>query len=705
MKKVELGKTYLGVVEDNKDPQKLGRLRIRVMDIYEELPKEDLPWASPWKDLNGNEFNIPDIGKVLIVVFEHADVYKPEFIFSDHFNINLENKIKTLSESDYLSMKSLLFDHRTQIYVNESEGLKIDHKYNNINIKENSINLNLKDNNRSLNLGDETANQQVILGNNFFQWFDEFITALMLPGASTHIAGIPNPAFIQTCMKYQALKTTQFLSHHVNCVNNNLITTVKTTQRQDDPQLGDGWTSTKEENTLTTKTTENFTPVPGDKPTYDDTYKAPPVEQGVPDNTDTSALAGGNVPGASDVAGVSNPAENLPTGTGDPTGGNLSAPGGQLPTGTTPEGSLSPTGELPGTGQLPGGTTIPNELPGTGQLPSTTGLPSGLPGNSQLPTGTGLPTGIPNTGQLPTGTGLPGDVSGIGGQIPTGPLSGDLPKGLPNFAQNIGSGLPAGLSGLPGGLDTSALGGLIGGGFAFGQGAKLDPNQFIIPAKPGLNSTKSNPKLDRLVGFLNFKNYVLYQEEYVLNIVAIRNVGEEVTNTFDDDLYVFFKNDKQEWEIYEYKITTVPGLMPGTENLPNNVAIMRLGQYVDQLKLGLWRDEPNHKCLKFENAAVQRNTNNKKYDYESPTEIGNFPLAIHRSSPTSSAEYVFNYSEGTQVFKSITQFEQFIRLCERQINDGDRELFTYTLCSKTDFDKNSKLPNDIVKLNKAEKFL
>jgi hypothetical protein len=655
MKKVELGKTYLGVVEDNKDPQKLGRLRIRVMDIYEELPKEDLPWASPWKDLNGNEFNVPDIGKVLIVVFEHADVYKPEFIFSDHFNINLENKLKSLSESDYLSMKSLLFDHRTQIYVNESEGLKIDHKYNNINIKENSINLNLKDNNRSLNLGDETANQQVILGNNFFQWFDEFITALMTPAASTHIAGIPNPAFIQTCMKYQALKTTQFLSHHVNCVNNNLITTVKTTQRQDDPQLGDGWTSTKEENTLTTKTTENFTPVPGDKPTYDDTYKAPPVEQGVPDNTDTSALAGGNVPGASDVAGVSNPSANLPTGTGDPTGGNLSATGGQLPTGTTPGASLSPTGELPSTGQLPGGTTIPNELPGTGQLP----------------TGTGLPAGVPGTGQLPTGTGLPGDVSGIDGQIPTGPLSGDLP----------------------------------GGGFAFGQGSKLEPNQFIIPAKPGLNSTKSNPKLDRLVGFLNFKNYFLYQEEYVLNIVAIRNVGEEVTNTFDDDLYVFFKNDKQEWEIYEYKITTVPGLMPGTENLPNNVAIMRLGQYVDQLKLGLWRDEPSHKCLKFETSAVQRNTNNKKYDYESPTEIGNFPLAIHRSSPTSSAEYVFNYSEGTQVFKSITQFEQFIRLCERQINDGDRELFTYTLCSKTDFDKNSKLPNDIVKLNKAEKFL
>jgi hypothetical protein len=31
-------------------------------------------------------------------------------------------------------MKSLIFDHKTQIYVNESEGLKLDHKWNNMNI-------------------------------------------------------------------------------------------------------------------------------------------------------------------------------------------------------------------------------------------------------------------------------------------------------------------------------------------------------------------------------------------------------------------------------------------------------------------------------------------------------------------------------------------------------------------------------------------
>jgi hypothetical protein len=514
--KIDFGRTYIGKVEDNKDPQKLGRVKIRVMDVYEDLDIDDIPWASPWKDLNGNEFNVPEVGKVLIVIFEQGDEYKPEFIFADHFNINLENKIKSLSDKDYLSMKSLIFDHKTQIYVNDGEGLKIDHKYNNINIKENSINLNLKDNIRSLNLGDETANQQLILGNNFFQWFDEFITLLMTPAGSTHILGVPNPGFIQTCLKYMALRNTTFLSHHVNCVNNNLITTVKTSQREDDPQLGDNWVSTKEENNLTTKTSEIFTPVIGDKPVYDDEYKAPPAEQGVADTVIT------------------------------------------------------------------------------------------------------------------------------------------------------------------------------------------EPD---VPKKPPVNDVKSNPKLFKLIKFLTLKGYRIYEEIGVLNIVAIRNVNEVVTNTFDDDLYVFFKNENSNWEIYEYKITTVPGLVPGKETLPINVAILRLAQYIDQLYLGFWKDDTNHKCLKFEKCAIQRNTNEKKYDWNSPTEIGNFPIAIHRSSITSSAEYVFNYSEGSQVFKSITQYEQFIKLCEKQVKLSNKEVFTYTLCSRKEFDDNSKVSNEDIKLNIFEKYL
>ena len=57
---VESGKTYVGVVEDNNDPKKLGRVKVRVLDVFDNTKLEDIPWANPWKDLSGDEFKIPD---------------------------------------------------------------------------------------------------------------------------------------------------------------------------------------------------------------------------------------------------------------------------------------------------------------------------------------------------------------------------------------------------------------------------------------------------------------------------------------------------------------------------------------------------------------------------------------------------------------------------------------------------------------------
>lgn len=274
-------KTYIGTVEDNKDPKKLGRVKVRVMNVYDKLKIEDIPWATPWKDLNGNAFNVPDKGKMVIVVFDQGDKNKPEYIFSDHYNTNLEKKLLSLSDNDYLSMKSLIFDHRTQIYVNDGEGLKIDHKYNNLNITENTIDLNLKDNNRSLNLGDAQASQQAILGNHWMDWFDEFVENLLGSKSGPFLGNlgapvIPNPAFISCLLKYKALRDPVFLSHHVNIVDNNKATSVSKGKREDDPQIGDSWQGTKQENTVTTKTDEDFKPVEGPKKTHDD---SPPKKE------------------------------------------------------------------------------------------------------------------------------------------------------------------------------------------------------------------------------------------------------------------------------------------------------------------------------------------------------------------------------------------------------------------------------------------
>ena len=238
MNTVEPNKTYIGVVEDNADPKKLGRVKVRVLDIFDDIPVEDMPWATPWKDLNGNSFNVPENGKVLIVVFDQGDTYKPEFIFSDHYNVNLEGKLEKLDGDNYKSMKSLIFDHKTQIYVNDDEGLKIDHKYNNVNLTEDTIDLNLKDNNRHVNIGDATAAQQAILGNHWMDWFDEFVDNLLGNQGGPFLGNlgapvVPNPAFISNLLKYKSLRDPAFLSHHVNIVDYNQVTTVKMTDRED----------------------------------------------------------------------------------------------------------------------------------------------------------------------------------------------------------------------------------------------------------------------------------------------------------------------------------------------------------------------------------------------------------------------------------------------------------------------------------------
>lgn len=254
MKREELkSKVFIGVVEDNDDPKKIGRVKVRVFNVFDRIPKEDLPWASPWKDLAGNTFLLPEIGKIVSCVFDDGNPYKPEYIYADHYNINLEKKLQSLSGDDYTSMRALMFDHKTQIYSNDKEGLVIDYKYNNINITKDTIDINLKDNQGKLSLGDAKARQQAILGTNFMNWFDELVDNLLGLQAGPYIGNsgspvVANPALTQCLNKYKALRDPKFLSDNVYIIDNNNISTVteKQSERQNNPQLGDVWVSTVE---------------------------------------------------------------------------------------------------------------------------------------------------------------------------------------------------------------------------------------------------------------------------------------------------------------------------------------------------------------------------------------------------------------------------------------------------------------------------
>ena len=252
MTKEELKKQiFIGVVEENKDPKRLGRCRVRVMNIFDEIPIEDIPWAKPWKDLNGNAFCVPDIGKIVSVVFDSGSIYRPEYIYAEHYNINLEEKLKDLPESDYTTFRTVLFDHSTQIYRSKTEGLKLDHEYTNVNLDKNgNINLNLRDNKSYVKIGTSTSDQEAVLGTHFMAWMDKFIDVISgTPyignlGAPT-IAG---PALLAVAAEYRASKQPKFLSKHVWIVDN---FDVKKQKRKYVDQEGDNWESTVTPNTFT----------------------------------------------------------------------------------------------------------------------------------------------------------------------------------------------------------------------------------------------------------------------------------------------------------------------------------------------------------------------------------------------------------------------------------------------------------------------
>ena len=317
---VEQGKTYIGIIQDNEDPTKSGRCRVRVIGIFDDIPVADIPWASPWKDLNGNGFNLPEIGKAVTVVFDSGNIYKPEYIYSEFYNINLEKKLKSLSGKNYTSMKSVLFDHKVQIYVNDQEGLKLDYKFNNINITEDEVNINLKDNFGKINIGDAHPDQQSILGTNFLNWFDKFIMVLMGSQGPTYLQTIPpatptlpSPSLIKICQEYQVLKDPKFLSHNIYMNDNEAITSIKNDTSRDvnlrinDPQVGDNIKTTVE----SLKTEAKSDPV---DPPKDGNGTESPVATN-PDGTAGSlSPSGGEVTSAGGgVTSVGESAATLPT--------------------------------------------------------------------------------------------------------------------------------------------------------------------------------------------------------------------------------------------------------------------------------------------------------------------------------------------------------------------------------------------------------
>ena len=182
------------------------------------------------------------------------------------------------------------------------------------------------------------------------------------------------------------------------------------------------------------------------------------------------------------------------------------------------------------------------------------------------------------------------------------------------------------------------------------------------------------------------KGYAWFEgtKDYDLNIVGVRNsaTGNKVTNLFDDKITVSYKLNG-EWQFHVWNATTDPG-KKGVMEYHNTAGVARLveGQYRGSHSIGLHQGK--YKALKqAKPVKVYRDPNRDLTYDETKIAEGIFGINIHRSSATGTSTYVENWSEGCQVFSTVTDFDKFMDLCEKASAIHGNS-FTYTLIESSD---------------------
>lgn len=200
------------------------------------------------------------------------------------------------------------------------------------------------------------------------------------------------------------------------------------------------------------------------------------------------------------------------------------------------------------------------------------------------------------------------------------------------------------------------------------------------PAKPGSAPIYS---LDKIMEAVKAKGYKWFEDKDMqLNIVGVRNsdVGNKVTNAFDDRITVSYKKGG-EWVYREWMNTTDPGTK-GVKEYHNVNGVARLvpGQYIDSHGLGLHQGK--YEALKqFKPVKVYRDANRDMLFEETKIQEGVFGINIHKAGADST--YVENWSEGCQVFKRAAEFEEFMKIVRESAKAGFKS-FTYTLIESKD---------------------
>jgi hypothetical protein len=182
--------------------------------------------------------------------------------------------------------------------------------------------------------------------------------------------------------------------------------------------------------------------------------------------------------------------------------------------------------------------------------------------------------------------------------------------------------------------------------------------------------------LRNIINALKDKGYVVYDQPYQLNIVGVRNEQSQ-PNKFDDQLYVFYKDENWNWILKEYPITTDTGtfwLLNPMSSL--GTAMLKEGQYIDAYKQGLHKGQYTALVQDKPVTTYRDYDRNAVFDFGQKETTGNYGINIHKAGADS--QNVDKWSAGCQVFQKSEDFQEFMQLTDKhKANYGNK--YTYTL--------------------------
>lgn len=119
-------KDFIGKVEYNIDPEKKGRIKVRVFGKFENIPVEGLPWATPDNRFFTGQYLVPRVGEIVCVRFDNDDTNMP--LYGSNVNADKSFRNEVLETNDEPEKAfSLAYSefHKVRIYSAKNDGLVI----------------------------------------------------------------------------------------------------------------------------------------------------------------------------------------------------------------------------------------------------------------------------------------------------------------------------------------------------------------------------------------------------------------------------------------------------------------------------------------------------------------------------------------------------------------------------------------------------